>query len=107
MTRLFSSLCNWSTVAVLLLTLQLSDLAADSLWKPGTSRPMFSDKKAKAVGDILTVLIQEDNGSTRENNTTTAKSSGIDASISSFLYGPTASGLLTKAGQYPALKTSS
>src|SRR5581483_3882640 len=66
-----------------------------------------ADKKARAVGDIITVLIQENNGSTRQNNTTTSKKASADASIASFLYGPTASGLLTKAGSYPALKFSS
>ena len=68
---------------------------------------MFSDKKAHAVGDILTVLIQESNGTTRQNNTTTSKKATMDAAIASFLYSPTASGLLTKGGQMPALKYSS
>jgi flagellar L-ring protein precursor FlgH len=33
--------------------------AADSLYTPGKSRSMFSDRKARAVGDVITVLITE------------------------------------------------
>jgi flagellar L-ring protein precursor FlgH len=105
MNRLFSSLYNSTVLAVLLLVLQFGNVAADSLGKDDSAHPasMFADKKAHSVGDILTVLIQESNGATRQNNTTTSKKSSVDASIASFLYGPTASGLLTKGGQYPAM----
>lgn len=77
--------------------------SADSLWKPG-ARSGLSDKKASAIGDIVTIVVQESATTSKQNNTKTSKSSEVDASISSFLYGPTASGLLTKGGQYPALK---
>ena len=53
------------------------------------------------------MVVQENNGATRNNNTTTAKTSSVDASIASFLYGPSASGLLTKGGKYPAMNFSS
>lgn len=78
--------------------------SADSLWKDDESHSMFSDKKAHAVGDILTILVQENNAASKQNNTSTAKQAAVDASIASFLYGPNASGLLTKKGKYPALK---
>ena len=77
---------------------------ADSLWTEGVSRSMFADKRARAVGDIITILVQESNVASKENSTKTAKASGIDASISSFLYSPSASSLLTKNGKLPALK---
>ncbi len=77
---------------------------AQSLWKDTTSISMVSDKRAHAVGDILTIVVQENNTASKDNSTKTAKSSEIDASISSFLYSPTASGLLTKNGQLPAMK---
>jgi flagellar L-ring protein precursor FlgH len=64
---------------------------------------MFADKKERRVGDIVTIVVQENNGATRNNNTTTAKQTAVDASIASFLYGPAASGLLTKSGGYPAM----
>ena len=41
---------------------------------------MAADKKAQAVGDILTILIQENNGATRQNNTTTSKKASVNAS---------------------------
>jgi flagellar L-ring protein precursor FlgH len=63
-----------------------------------------ADKRARAVGDILTIQVQESNSVTKDNSTSTAKKSGVDASISSFLFGPGASGLLTKGGQFPSLK---
>jgi flagellar L-ring protein precursor FlgH len=106
MSRLFSSLYNATTLAIVLLTLQFGSFAADSLWKTSHAPSMFADKKAHAVGDILTIMIQENNGTSRQNNTTTSKKAAVDASIASFLYGPAASGLLTKGGQYPAMKWS-
>lgn len=80
---------------------------ADSLWQEELSRPMFADRRATGVGDILTVVVQENNSASKDKNTRTSKSSGMDASISSFLYSPAASGLLTKGGQMPALKYNS
>jgi len=100
----FLSLCDVTHLAVILFVLQLTTLAADSLWKDDSApASMFADKKARRVGDIVTVVIQENNGASRNNNTTTSRSSGVDASISSFLYAPTASGMLTKSGQLPAM----
>ncbi len=81
----------------------IAGASADSLWKPG-ARSVLADKKATAVGDIVTIIVQESATTSKQNNNKTSKSADIDASISSFLYGPTASGLLTKGGQYPALK---
>ena len=78
-------------------------LWADSLWSDST-RPMFADKRGTSVGDILTIIVQENNSTSKDNNTKTSKTSGVDASISSFLYSPAASGLLTKGGTMPALK---
>src|SRR5581483_4200620 len=107
MSRLFSSLYNSTTLALVLISLQIGSLAAGSLWQEGTSRAMFSDKKAHAVGDILTIIIQENNGATRQNNTTTSKKAATDASIANFFYSPGASGFLTKNGMLPALKYNS
>ena len=76
-----------------------------SLWQEGAARNMVADKRATHVGDILSILIQESNTANRQNNTSTKKTSSIDASLQAFLYSPAASGLLTKKGQLPALKT--
>jgi flagellar L-ring protein precursor FlgH len=108
MSRLFSSLYDSTVIACLLISLQVGNLVADSLWLDGNaSRSMFSDKKARAVGDILTVLIQENNGATRQNNTTTSKKASVNAAIASLLYAPSVSGLLTKKGTLPALNVNS
>jgi len=77
-----------------------------SLWKDDSARSMVMDKRAHAVGDVLTILIQQSNTATKDNTTKTSKSSGIDASLETFLYSPTASSFLTKGGKLPALKMS-
>src|SRR5437868_5789780 len=92
-----------SGFAVLLLGALGAYSEAQSLWKEN-SVAVTADKKAGKVGDILTILVQESATATKDNSTSTAKSTGADIGISSFLYGPGASGLLTKGGQYPALK---
>jgi len=89
------------------MTAPLCNLSADSLWNQGLSRNMCGDKKAQAVGDILTILIQENNGATRKNNTTTSKKTSLNAAIASILYSPSTSGLLTKKGALPAINYTS
>jgi flagellar L-ring protein precursor FlgH len=95
-------------LALALVGLPCAQLSAGlgSLWTDNSAQPrsMFADKKAHSIGDIVTIVIQENNGATRNNNTTTSKKASADASIASFLYGPTASSLLTKGGVYPAMK---
>ncbi len=82
-------------------------LTAQSLWNDDAARSMFADKRAHSVGDILTILVQENTASTIENNTRTSKSASVDAAVNTFLYSPGASGLLTKAGTLPALNLGS
>jgi flagellar L-ring protein precursor FlgH len=86
------------------LTVLLPALAhADSLWLDGTSRPMFADKRAMNVGDIVTIMVQENSSANKNNSTTSERQSSLSAAITSFLYSPGASGLLTKGGQLPAM----
>jgi flagellar L-ring protein precursor FlgH len=92
-----------AALAALLLT-QTPALNADSLWVEGQSRPMVGDKRAVARGDLLHILVQENNSTTKDNSTKTSKKSSVDAKLATFLYSPTASGFLTKEGQMPALK---
>src|ERR1700683_5063228 len=103
----FLSLCDATNLAIILFTLQLTTLAAESLWKQDAAPiSMFADKKAHRVGDIVTVVIQENTVTSRNNNTAPSRTSGIDASISSFFYPPSVSGLMTKGGQLPAMNMS-
>ncbi len=79
-------------------------LGADSLWHDASSRPLISDIRARSVGDIITILVQENNSASKDNSTSTSKKTGIDTSISSFLFGAAQDKFLTRGGQYPALK---
>ncbi|HLH52271.1 MAG TPA: flagellar basal body L-ring protein FlgH [Verrucomicrobiae bacterium] len=80
---------------------------AQSLWQEGTSKPMFADKRASRVGDLITIVVQENTTATKDNKTSTSKKASMDAAITAFLYSPAASGLLTKGGTLPALKYNS
>ncbi|MEY4916755.1 MAG: hypothetical protein RL616_668, partial [Verrucomicrobiota bacterium] len=95
----------------ILTTLALLSLAANaqSLWSDDSSRPMFADHRAAKVGDILTVLVQENSTATKKNSTSTSKNNAQDASVSTFLYGAGSgvSALLSRGGSMPALKYSS
>jgi flagellar L-ring protein precursor FlgH len=106
MNKPFSLFSKLASLAVAVTVCGGFSAGADSLWDEESSRSMFADKRASAVGDILTIVVQENNAASKEATTKTAKKSGVDASIQSFLYGPAASGLLTKGGQYPAMKFS-
>lgn len=90
------------------MTLAGPTLQADSLWANAAApRAITSDRKALAVGDILSILVQENTAASKDTSTKTAKKTGLDASISSFLFSPGASKLLTKKGQLPAMKMDS
>jgi flagellar L-ring protein FlgH len=92
--------------ALLLAALALGPFsaAAQSLWQDGNSRSMYSDKRAGRVGDLITILVQENTTANKDNKTSTSKTASMDAAITAFLYSPAASGLLTKGGTLPALK---
>jgi flagellar L-ring protein precursor FlgH len=77
---------------------------ADSLWHEPTAPSMFADRKAFAVGDILTIVVQESSTATKNNETKTSKATSLNAALETFLYSPAASTLLTHAGQMPAMK---
>lgn len=77
---------------------------SDSLWHQEGTRSMFADKRASAVGDLLTIIVQENNSATKDSNTKTSKKSSVDASLDTFLYSPGASSFLTQKGQMPAMK---
>lgn len=94
----------WYSNLAALLVLSAS---AQSLWKEGSSRSMVADKRAGHVGDILTIIVQENNTASKDQNTRTSKESGINAAIEAFLYSPDASKLLTHRGKMPALKLNS
>jgi len=91
-------------LALLTVLLAISSAAGQSLWKDGASHSMVSDRRARMVGDLITIIVSENNTASKDNSTKSAKSSSIDASIATFLYSPAASSFLTKSGQMPAMK---
>lgn len=103
MKKPFKLLCSHALLCAALVSGGAGQLQADSLWGQGISRNIAADKKAQAVGDILTILIQENNGATRQNNTTTSKKASVNAAVTSAIYSPGTSGFLTKGGSLPAL----
>lgn len=100
------SLSHCKTTLATLGLLLLPTLAShgQSLWKEGSTTSVYASRRAGSVGDIVTIVVQENQSATKKNATKTARTSSVDASISSFLYSPGASKLLTKGGQLPAVK---
>jgi len=96
----------FSVIAALAFTLPANSFA-QSLWHDETARPMFADKKATSVGDIITIVVSETSAQSKNNETKTEKQSSLSAAIISFLYPPSASGLLTKKGQMPVMNYNS
>jgi flagellar L-ring protein precursor FlgH len=76
---------------------------AQSLWHDDVSKPMYADRRGTGVGDILTIVIQENTTANKNNETKTERSSSLDAAITAFLYSPGASSALTKGGKLPAM----
>lgn len=76
---------------------------SQSLWQPGVSQSMFADKRACHVGDIITVLIEENTTASKNDETKTEKQSSLSAAISSFLYPQSAGGFLSYKGKMPAM----
>ena len=60
-------------------------LSADSLWTETSISPL-ADRRALAVGDLLSVIVQENNSATKNQTKKTQKESSIDASINQFLF---------------------
>lgn len=96
-----------AAVAVVLALALPTRALAQSMWTAETAKSMFADKRARSIGDLLTILVQESTSSAKENSTKTSKSTGLDAAINTFLYSPAASGLLTKGGKLPAINMAS
>src|SRR5436305_1324323 len=64
---------------------------SQSLWRDEISKPMFADKRAMTVGDLITIIVQENTTASKDNKTATNKKSSMDAAIATFLYSPAAS----------------
>jgi flagellar L-ring protein precursor FlgH len=80
---------------------------ADSLWKQPLAPSMVADRKAFQVGDIVTIVVQENSTATKNNETKTSKQASINDAIQAFIYSPAGSSFLTKNGTMPSLQMSS
>ena len=69
---------------LVLIFLLVPAVHAESLWN---DRSMFADRRAQAVGDILTIVISENFSATRSGSTSNGKKSNGEASagVGSFL----------------------
>ena len=76
---------------------------AQSLWNDSVSKPMFADKRANSVGDILTIVVQESSSANKNNETKTEKNSSWTAAVTSFLF----PGFLQFKGSTPAVNYNS
>jgi flagellar L-ring protein precursor FlgH len=81
----------------------LTPTHAQSLWHDDSAQPMFADKRAAAVGDILTVVVQETSTENKNNETKTEKNSSWTAAVSSFLF----PGFVQYKGSTPAVQYNS
>lgn len=82
-------------------------LAAESLWNDnGPGARMFSDHKARHIGDIVTVVIQENSSVSASKSANTDKTSSVDSQLSRLLY-DSSSFLRDGEGQLPGMGWSS
>jgi flagellar L-ring protein precursor FlgH len=72
---------------------------AQSLWHDDASKPMFADKRATGVGDIITIVVQENTTSTKNNETKTERASSLTSALTTFLF----PGFLSHAGSMPSI----
>src|SRR5713101_491133 len=72
---------------VLVLLVLALPAVADSLYDPGKSRSMFADRKAHAVGDVVTVLITESTVASQDAQSSDQRSLDAKAGGGSGLFG--------------------
>ena len=72
---------------------------SQSLWHDDVAKPMYADKRATSIGDIITIIVQENSTANKNNATKTERSSSLKAAVSSFLM----PGMAVTAGQLPAV----
>ena len=80
--------------------------SAGSLWKSAHAREaaMYSDRKARRIGDIITVVVSESASVSASKRTKTDKSASADAAINAFFWDPAASNLGSHNGSLPQVK---
>lgn len=75
--------------------------ANGSIYNAATARPLFEDRRARLVGDTLTINIAEKTAAAKKSDTKTDRSHSVEAAI------PTITGLPLKSFQGASLSASS
>lgn len=76
---------------------------AQSLWRDDVSKAMFADKRAGNIGDIITIVVQENTTTAKNNETKTERASSLTSAVTSFLF----PGFLAHGGKMPSIAYSS
>ena len=88
----------WAAAAVLPLA-----SPAQSLWRDDVSKAMFADKRAGNIGDIITIVVQDNTTTAKNNETKTERASSLTSAVTSFLF----PGFLAHGGSMPSIAYSS
>jgi len=81
---LSSFIIHHSSFIIAFLLLTSATASGDSLWARNTSGSMIRDTKARTVGDLLTVLIDERSEVSKEANRSLSKENSLDFGVDAF-----------------------
>lgn len=76
---------------------------AQSLWPETAGQGMFADRKAGAVGDILTIVVAESAVAQTSQSKKSSRESSLEDALQKFLFSAAASGLATHRGELPGM----
>ena len=89
----------WVAIAILILSSGIHALSQPA-WNDHAAA-LVSDVRAHQIGDILTVIIEENKSASKNTSTKSSKTSGVDAGLEAFLFSPAASGRPQGARRFP------
>ena len=78
--------------AVMPLPPKPADQNNGSVYQPNTAVPLFSDQRAHRVGDLITVVLNENTNATKSADTSTSRDSSVSVGASTLLGGPVSVG---------------
>lgn len=58
------------------------------IFNTASYKPLFEDRRARAVGDIITIAITENTAATKQGSSSASKNGAINATVSSFFGSP-------------------
>ena len=79
----------------------LTTSAQAQLWRDDISYSMYADKRASRVGDIITIVVQENTTANKNNETKTERQSSLNAKIAAFVLSPSQASLIANQGKLP------